>query len=358
MKTVCVIGLRGFPEVQGGVERHCEMLYKGFDADFRFIVFRRRPYVDKKQTVTYPNIRFIDLPSTRLKGFEAAFHSLLATVYTLFLRPDLVHFHNIGPAFFAPLARLAGLRVVLTYHSANYRHRKWGVVARTLLRISEWVALRASHRIIFVNRFLLEEQSERIRRKSCYIPNGVATIPRSTDTDCLADFGLQPDKYLLVVGRITHEKGFDILIRAFLRLKTEHLKLVIVGGVDAEKAYAERLRALADSPNILFTGALFGEPLRQLYSHARLFVLPSREEGFPLTLLEAMNYGLPIVASDLPATRLVSLPADSYFSGEDEGALAECICAKLVDNTSPAYSLGSFRWPDIIQRTASLFREV
>ena len=53
-------------------------------------------------------------------------------------------------------------------------------------------------------------------------------------------------------------------------------------------------------------GYVDGEFLRQLYSHARLFVLPSYNEGFPLVLLEAMSYHLPILASEYPLINYLS----------------------------------------------------
>ena len=62
----------------------------------------------------------------------------LGVVRAAFSRPDVLHIHAIGPAIFTPLARAFGLRVVVTYHSLNYEHKKWGRVARFVLRFGEW----------------------------------------------------------------------------------------------------------------------------------------------------------------------------------------------------------------------------
>ena len=100
---ICVLGTRGFPFVQGGVERHCESLYPLFSDEFQFVIFRRKPYIKQEaSSISYPNIRFIDLPSTRIKGVETLFHSFLATVLSIWQKPDIVHIHNIGPALFSP----------------------------------------------------------------------------------------------------------------------------------------------------------------------------------------------------------------------------------------------------------------
>ena len=147
---IYVLGTRGFPQIQGGVEKHCESLYPLFDNEFKFTVFRRKPYINS--SLTYPNIKFIDLPSTKIKGFEAVFHSFLATISACFGKSDVVHIHNIGPALFAPLLRLLGKKVVLTYHSPNYEHAKWGKVAKHILKFSESIALNCSQAIIFGNK--------------------------------------------------------------------------------------------------------------------------------------------------------------------------------------------------------------
>ena len=161
---ICVLGTRGFPFVQGGVERHCESLYPLFSDEFQFVIFRRKPYIKQEaSSISYPNIRFIDLPSTRIKGVETLFHSFLATVLSIWQKPDIVHIHNIGPALFSPLLRLCGIKVVLTYHSPNYEHDKWNKVGKSVLRLSEKIALKMANAILFVNKFQMGKYPDRIR---------------------------------------------------------------------------------------------------------------------------------------------------------------------------------------------------
>lgn len=351
---ICVFGTRGFPDIQGGVEKHGEHLYPRFPADCEFTVFRRRPYV--RSAATYPRIRFIDLPSTRVKGLEAALHSFLAAGACLFLRPDLVHIHNIGPACFSPLLRLFGLPVVLTYHSPNYEHAKWGAFAKMLLKGSEWIAFRCASAVVFVNKFQMEKAPAAIRKKSRYIPNGVEPHVRAAAPDILARLGLEPDRYLLAVGRLTPEKGFDVLIGAFRQLAAPGLKLVIAGGVDNEGPHARELRARAGDAPVVFAGALDPDDLLPLYDRARLFVLPSRNEGFPLALLEAMAAGCDVLVSDLPATRLVELPAGDYVPAGDASALAARLEEKLAGpKPARAYDLAAFDWNLVAAQTRAAY---
>ena len=349
MKTVAVIGTRGFPGIQGGVEVHGYHLYTHMQ-DVHVRLYRRRAYLTGQSSQPLPNIEYIDLPSTRIKGFEAVLHTLLSVFHILFHRPDVVHIHNIGPGMFAPLLRLMGLPVVLTYHSPNYEHAKWSGPARWLLRQCEKLSLRFSNRIIFVNRHQMEKCGA--LDKSVFIPNGIDAVTRSESTSFLEHHGIACGEYLLAVGRLTPEKGFEYLVEAVNRLP-QVAQVVIAGASDHDSAYRDLLERLDTGKKVIFTGFTTGEDLRQLYSHARAFVLPSVNEGFPMVLLEAMAYGLPILCSDIPGTRQVELPEMNYFTVKDVDALAASI-ARLLENpvTAPIrYDLEKYDWDHIAALT-------
>lgn len=72
-----------------------------------------------------------------------------------------------------------------------------------------------------------------------------------------------------------------------------------------------------EDPRIILTGYITGEPLNQVFTHARLFVLPSYHEGLPIALLEAMSYALSALVSDIPANKEVRLPSECYFRSGD-----------------------------------------
>ena len=356
---ICVFGTRGFPMIQGGVEKHCESLYPLFDESIDFVVFRRKPYVNS--SITYSNIRFIDLPSTKIKGVETIFHSFLATIASIFHKPDIVHIHNIGPALFSPLLLLFGIKIVLTYHSPNYEHDKWGILAKCLLRFSEKIAISASSAILFVNKFQMEKMRQSfvsIRAKSYYVPNGIPAVIPTKNTDYIKSLGLFPEKYIIGVGRITPEKGFELLIRSFESMQNNDFKLVIVGGVETESNYFRRLKDSIKTDKIIFTGYIYGEKLNQVYSHAALYVLSSYNEGFPLVLLEAMKYNLDVLVSDIPATHLVTLDSQDYFKVGNVSDLSSMLQAKIKNICKRHYDLSEFDWRKIAKQVAEIYGKV
>lgn len=353
---IVVIGTRGFPGIQGGVEKHCEHLYPLLSEKNDIIVCRRKPFLSDASSYQYPHICYKDFPSTRIKGFEAFFHSFICSLYVIFTRPDIVHVHNIGPAMFAPFIRLFGIPVLLTYHSPNYEHKKWGFFSRMILRMSEKIALRFSNHIIFVNRFQMEKYGKKVKKKSVYIPNGVEPVSPSSSTSYLNSIGIKPHNYVLAVGRITPEKGFEYLIRAMEIIPTE-IKLVIAGGIDHKSDYYKQLNNSTLGKRLIFTGYVDGEPLQELYAHARLFVLSSLNEGFPLVLLEAMGYGLELLVSDIPATHLIELDASCYFRAGDVHELSEKISRSLSEEYHLCrYDLAPYDWKNIAIQVGELYR--
>ena len=347
MKTVAVIGTRGFPGIQGGVEAHSYHLYTRM-SDMYVRLYRRRAYLTAQSAQTFPNIEYIDLPSTRVKGFEAVWHTLLSVLHILFHRPDVVHIHNIGPGMFAPLLRLFGLPVVLTYHSPNYEHAKWSAPARWLLRQCEKLSLRFSNRVIFVNKHQMEKCGA--LEKSVFIPNGIDPVTRSEGTSFLQRHGILKGEYLLAVGRLTPEKGLQYLVEAANRLP-QVTQVVIAGASDHDDSYRKLLEQLDTGKKVICTGFTTGDDLNQLYSHARAFVLPSVNEGFPMVLLEAMAHGLPIVCSDIPGTRQVELPERDYFAVGDADALAATLSRLLANPDERCqYDLSAYNWDDIARQ--------
>jgi glycosyltransferase involved in cell wall biosynthesis len=316
-----VLGVRGIPNVQGGVETHAEQLYTRLarmGCDVEVIV--RSPYVSAEQRNVGP-IRLHRIWSPTRPGFEALVHSLLGVFYAGFKRPDILHIHAVGPAAVTPLARLMGLKVVVTHHGPDYDRDRWGWFARALLRFGEWAGMRFSNARIVISKVIADLVKKKHGRDSMLIPNGVVPIEPPAEDDVVRGFGLEPRKYFLLVSRVVPEKRQLDLIAAYARVRPEGWKLAIVGGL-GEDDYSRRVRAAAEQAGVVLTGFLSGAALQQVYAHAGAFVLPSTHEGLPIAMLEALSYGLPVIASDIPANLEVGLPASNYFHTGDVEALS------------------------------------
>lgn len=321
---VMMLGLRGFPDVQGGVEKHVEQLSPllvGFGCSIEAIV--RAPYVPSS-AVGWHGVRFRRLWAPRSRQFEALAHTALGICYAAWRRPDILHIHAIGPALLVPLARMFGLRVVVTHHGCDYARAKWGLVAKATLKLGESAGLRFSHGRIAVSRSLAAAMERRYRVPVTPIPNSVAlpTVPHATKA--IEAFGLEARRYILTVGRLVPEKRHFDLIAAFRHAGISGWKLAIVGDADHADGYSNDLKEQArQMPCVVLTGVQTGDILAELFGHAGAFALPSSHEGLPIALLEALAYGLPCIASDIPANRELELGASRYFAVGDVDQLSQ-----------------------------------
>jgi glycosyltransferase involved in cell wall biosynthesis len=362
---VMMLGLRGVPDVQGGVEKHVEMLAGRLcEQGWRVEVVGRRSHLPQPHRRDWRGVRVTPLWAPRHVGLEALVHTFLGVIYAGWRRPDILHVHAIGPGLMVPLARLFGQRVVVTHHGYDYDRQKWGRLAKSVLRLGERFGMRMSQGRIAVSADIARTVGARHHVDVDFVPNGVA-VTRCAEPDAILEsFGVKPRRYILLAARIVPEKRQLDLIRAFARLGDPGLNLVLAGDDEFNGAYAGEVRALAAAtPGVVLAGFQSGERLAALFDNAALFVLPSSHEGMPIALLEAMAYGLPVLASDIVANKELDLPEDDYFPLGDVDALADALAAKLADLPSEeamreqAAAVGcAYSWASIADRTAALYR--
>lgn len=362
-----MLGFRGFPGVQGGIEKHAEnlcplLVRHGISVN----AIVRKPYVSEVPLPVWKGVHRLPVWAPQSAHFEALLHSFLGVLVAALRRPDVLHIHGIGPALVTPLARLFGLTVIVTHHGPDYDREKWGLLARCMLRAGELTAVLASHRVIAVSRTVEKLISERYGKTCDFIPNGIHLPDIPATTDRLAAFDLERRRYVLTVGRLVPEKRQLDLIEAFARARLGRWKLVIVGDIDHANPYADRLAKIAaETPNVVLTGFQTGETLRELYAHAGLFVLPSSHEGLPIALLEAMSFGLPVLVSDIPAHLEIALSPNNYFRVADVESLAGALKRRAVRPVEEEeLRLQRFRvaqrfnWDNIASKTIAVYHKL
>jgi glycosyltransferase involved in cell wall biosynthesis len=361
MKIV-VIGTRGIPNIQGGVETHCEELYpRMVGLNYEVHLIRRTCYVPPGDHLSeYKGVQLHNVYTVRKITTETVLHTFLAVLWARKHGTDILHIHAIGPAIFTPFARLLGLKVVFTHHGPDYDRAKWGPVAKYVLKVGERLGTAFANEIIVISEVikdLLEKKYKRYNTNLVF--NGVNPPIVSQKTDFIESLGLKPRKYVFTLGRFVEEKGFDFLMKAFNDLNQNEYRLVIAGDADHEIPYTKQLKKLAGMNNVVLPGFIRGEELHQLFTHARLFVLPSFHEGLPISLLEAMSYRLPVLVSDIPANKKVSLPWDKYFITGDEKSLKNGLEKILRQKFEPIdYDMTPYDWDKIALQTDAVYRKV
>jgi len=169
---------------------------------------------------------------------------------------------------------------------------------------------------------------------------------------------------VLLAARFVPEKRQRDLIEAFARCGDPGFKLVLAGGAEFETDYSREVKALAQSvPGVVLTGFQTGDRLAELFANAGLFVLPSSHEGMPIALLEAMAFGLPVLASDIVANKELGLPESDYFPLGDVDALTAGMMAKMAHPFSDAQIRArmdhveqTYSWSHVAQSTLQVYR--
>jgi glycosyltransferase involved in cell wall biosynthesis len=316
---IAVIGSKGLPPKQGGIEHYCAEVYPRMVAQGHSVdLFARSSYTGLPwfNQYDYQGVRVISLPSPNLKGLDAFISSALGAIASSGNRYDIVHFHALGPSLFSWLPSVASsAKVVVTCQGLDWQRAKWGKLSSRLIFLGEKTAVRFADGIIVVSDALGSYFMQTYNRKTVYIPNAPASYEKSDPRFAYgASLGLEQGRYIIFVGRLVPEKCPDLLIKAFQALRPAGWKLVLAGGnSDTESYLSELSNLLAGNPDVLFAGELRGSRLAEIVRGSGLFVLPSNLEGLPLAMLEAMQEGIPVLASDIPPHR--------QLLGEDRGLM-------------------------------------
>lgn len=270
-------------------------------------------------------------------------------------RPQVVAFQN------ALHFGEAGARFVRRVHSGRYRARTWA--ERRLARIS----LRRASAAVVLSQSLGRAIAEDIpRTPHLRIVEGAPIPPRQLPPEHTGDGGLPlpdlVDPYALAVAHDYFHKDWDGLIEAFLR-HPELPPLLLVGQCRSERRLEDLWETIlkgGGSGRIHLLGPVLDDgTLHDLYRGAACYVAHSYLEAFPLTPREALVYGLPVAASDIPAHRELDGAPMHLYPPDDLGALAEAIqlAFRMSIETTPRPPAGR-TWEDNARELVEVFRDV
>jgi glycosyltransferase involved in cell wall biosynthesis len=315
-------------------------------------------------------LRVVEFPPRRLGGR----HFLLATRLIWELGIDIVHTHGKGPGLFGRLAaRWSRVPAIHTFHGVHYS--AYSPLGQRIYLALERGLSRSTHTIINVSASQhAEALGLRLFRpeQGVVIVNGVdldemerrtvqSTIRRET-------LGLTTDD--IVIGNISRfdpVKQIELLVDTVQLLKPRlpHLILVLVGGGQEEQRIRRLVFERGLQQSVIFTGSL--PNTLDMYPVFDLYIAASRKEGLPLSLVEAMAAGLPVVATDVPGHRDVVVHGQTgmLVPPGDTTALATAI-ASLVSDPARCKAMGEtgrsrahkeFAVRSMVEATAHVYRQ-
>ena len=259
----------------------------------------------------------------------------LATV-----QADVIHghcFNYCSADFAALLGHLRGIPFILTPHFTPAYSPKWRLYQHTLGRLTMRAAVTAV--VSPFEQRIIEGLGFRVRRFALLPPAvDVAAYQGPRDAAFLACYGIDPQQHqtVLFVGRVCHEKGVDLLIRAaqtVLRRAPETRFLLVGPDWGDRAAFETQVTEAGLAGKVIFTGDLPRPSVLAAYRSADLLGFPSRYEAFGIVLIEAMAAGLPVVATRAAAIPYVVEHGRTGLLGavEDTDALAAGLLQLLRD---------------------------
>jgi glycosyltransferase involved in cell wall biosynthesis len=249
---------------------------------------------------------------------------------------------------------------------------KYGMIKSWGKRFAVLLCVRRSDFIITVS----ESTKESIVRLLHYPPDSIGVTieglhrpAEEGDCEYIHERYNLPAKYILYVGVIEKTKQVESIIKAFAllheSLKKEHAVIIVGEKGNAYGNVMATVHACSLDKKVRFLGYVPDRDLYCIYKKARAFVFPSRIEGFGLPVLEAMGYGTPVIASDIPVISEVTGDAAFLVNTDDIYALGD-IMEKVLRNEAIRIELSSkgmarsrlFSWYNTAERTLSIYKKL
>ncbi|MEN9517620.1 MAG: hypothetical protein RLZZ381_208 [Cyanobacteriota bacterium] len=163
---------------------------------------------------------------------------------------------------------------------------------------------------------------------------------------------VNPQKnWLVSMGRLTEQKGFDLLLEAFAKIAPQYpdWQLLILGRGELREQLAQMRDDLGLSGQVIFTGAL-NNPFAVL-KRAKLFVMASRNEGFPMAHGEALACGLPVICTDCPSgpSEMIRQNIDGLLVPNQNVAALGAAMESLMSNEPERQKLAA-KAPEVLER--------
>jgi len=287
------------------------------------------------------------------KGLANPGYSVLAALKSPGERFDIVHGHNLPSA---PAVKLANARAkILTLHGVYSRQIRllYGGMLGSIAKLFERWILRGMDAVTAVSLEAVKYYRS-LGLKVVHIPNAIDLSELPSEAERISE------PQITYLGRLSKEKGVDILIRAALM----GLRGIVVAGDGPMRPLIERA---AQKGLLKFLGPLPRTKALKILAGSHVAVLPSREEGVSTVLLEAMALKVPIVATRVGGTaEILRHGEDALLVSPDPREIKNAIARLLADTdfarklTENAYQrlLNNYEWKIVLEKYLELYKRL
>ncbi|MFW5804270.1 MAG: glycosyltransferase family 4 protein [bacterium] len=286
MKKILMVG--PLPPPNGGMEIYTELILQSkLNEKYKFISLNTSK---NKGINSFKILKYIFFIYNCIKIFS----------YCLIFRPDISHYHvssNYGfwrPMIFAKISKLFGTKNIFHMHSGGFPKFYKSQKKKNKIKIKK--TLKNIDLIIVPTKFWKSYYRKLVKNKK------INVLPNSIDLKIISKHITKNKKnkliQILYVGKINKTKGIYQLLNAFKKIN--NAKLAVMGSFqNNEKDIKKKCEEYKIEKKIKFIGTIYDDKRFDFFNESDIFIIPSYFECMPIVILEAMAFGLPIIATDV-----------------------------------------------------------
>jgi glycosyltransferase involved in cell wall biosynthesis len=358
---IALVGTRGVPARYGGFETAVEEVGRRLaDAGHEVVVYCRTAG-DEPRPETHLGMRLVHLPAMHRRSLETLSHTGLSVAHLLAHRVDAAIVFNAANAPWLPLLRAARIPVATHVDGLEWKRAKWGGTGKRYYRVVEALSVRWSDALIADAQGIADYYRDEFAASTEQIAYGAPKIAGGASHK-LADVGLTPRGYHLVVARFEPENHVHVIVDGYRRSGAT-LPLVVVGSAPYADEYTRQVHELADD-RVRFLGGVWDqELLDQLYANCATYLHGHSVGGTNPSLLRAIGAGAATLAFDVSFNREVLQASGRYFTTPDDvaavlnGAEADPSGVRRDGNAARVMA-ARYDWDDVAEGYEALCRRL
>ncbi len=314
IKKVAIIGTQGVPASYGGFESLVEnIIGENCPADVSYTVFcSSSDMPERKKSYKGAALKYIPLHAN---GIHSIPYDMLSMCRAL-RGYDVILILGVSGCMFLPVLRLlTRSRIIVNIDGLEHKRDKWGRLARWVLKTSEAMAVRYADVIVADNKGIQDYVSETYGKASELIAYGGDHVHRCISTqkkdEILGKYGLRQNDYAITVCRIEPENNSHVILEAY---SGTDRKLVFIGNWNHSEWSKNLRERYSGYGNIMLLDAIYDlDILYVLRSSAGIYLHGHSAGGTNPSLVEAMHFGIPIIAYDVVYNRETTENKAYYF---------------------------------------------
>lgn len=318
MKKISIIGSQGVPAQYGGFESLVEYLIgEHMSDDIQYTVFCSGKDM-KVRLDTYKGaiLRYVNLHAN---GCQSILYDIISMIKAS-RGSDCILILGVSGCAFLPIFRLfSKIRLVINIDGQEYKRQKWNKFAKKLLKYSEKMAIKYADIIIADNKGIADYVKDEYGKDATLIAYGGDHVLKDEvllEEDILSEFGLKAKDYAISVCRIEPENNCHVILDAFSKSEKN---LIFIGNWDKSEYGRCLKQKYSPYKNIIIHDSVYDlNTLYVLRRNASMYIHGHSAGGTNPSLVEAMFFGIPIIAYDVVYNRETTEYRADYFSNSEE----------------------------------------